>query len=247
LYPKMNQMNGTKNLSYFDSRYLSQDMEAMANSSATSSPYYFPYSRSMSTISTPFGPTVGYGRVESGNPSMTARNNTIFSPFESQSSTSVETPLGAIPQNWEKKCDFECNENKIEFKILVEYLENLRQNNQTFQTNILKELKQMREVMADLKKSIQEMPIKFADALTQCLDSVNGRSDGLSVDSEPEIVDLLDKIEIINDCKEDNTFVDFADEFSKETKADEKSSSVVDKFVFEYNPYIDLDKWLKKD
>ena len=150
----------------------------------------------------------------------------------------------------EKKCDLESNENKIEFKILFEYLENLKQNNQIFQSSLLKELRQMREIMADLKKSIQEMPIKFADALTQCLDSVNGPSDSLSVDSEPEIVNFFNQIVITDDIKEEDSFVDFLDNSSKESEAEtvhEKSGSTVDKFVFEYNPYLDLDKWLKKN
>ena len=152
-----------------------------------------------------------------------------------------------MSQNLETKTDSEFNENKIEFKILSEYLENLRKSNESFQTNILKELKQMRELMTDVKKSIDEMPIRFADAMTQCLESVQSRSDILSVDSEPEMIDIFDKIDVSKDCEDIEICDKTCFEVIPNPMSGEKSGSTVKKFVFEYNPHIDLDKWLKKE
>jgi len=142
------------------------------------------------------------------------------------------------------KTYLESNENKYDFKQMTDILENLKQNNDSFQTNILTELRQLREAVENMRNSLQELPIRFADVMTHCLDLGNSRSENASVSSEPEVVDIFDKMDIKS---VENGFIELSDKSELSSNLDQKSSSAFDKFVFEYNSYIDLDKWLKKD
>jgi len=139
----------------------------------------------------------------------------------------------------------------FDLNLLINCMENMRQSNENLEKNILNELKQIGEVMADMRNAIHELPIRFADALTQCLDSVNSRSDSLSVDSESQMVHILDKMDVnINDNDiEDYSFVDLSDKTnSSETQTlDSKTITTDNKFVFPYDSTLDLNKWLKRD
>ncbi|XP_054166335.1 uncharacterized protein LOC128963836 [Oppia nitens] len=165
-------------------------------------------------------------------------------------------------------------DNNVLMKELIKSLETMRQNQERFETNVLTEMKQMKEVMSDLKLTLQELPIRFADALTQGLESVNNPSDCISINSEPEMVGSIRKISIADDIETD--FVDLSnDKQTTETHGHPKMASTaifekfvfdtkapvvdkfavnstqtpptVEKFVFPYDPKVDLNVWLKKE
>lgn len=142
-----------------------------------------------------------------------------------------------------KTC-FDSNEERFDLQKLTDYLDNLKQSRDSFQSDIIGELRQLRQAVDNMKNSLQELPIRFADAFAHCLDSVNGRSESASVVSLPEVVDIIEKMDLKSDAIEDG-FVELNDK--TEICALEANDNRVDKFVFEYNSYIDLDKWLKKD
>jgi hypothetical protein len=152
-----------------------------------------------------------------------------------------------------------CNESKQEFKILIDFLNDMRKSSEEFQNNMLTELRQLKEVLIDLKSLTHQMPLKFSDALTNSLASVQSRSNSISIDSETEIVDIMDNIDISKSLEDDadshhsnrtdlsqienrETFDNYPKESSNAIK-----SSTIDKFIFPYDSTIDMNKWLKKD
>jgi hypothetical protein len=146
-----------------------------------------------------------------------------------------------------------CNESKQEFKILVDFLNDMRKSNEQFQNNLLTELRQLKEVLIDLKSLTHEMPLKFSEALTNSLASVQSRSNSVSIDSETEIVDIMDNIDISKSLEDDanshySKRTDFTQTFDNYAKENSNSikSSTIDKFIFPYDSTIDMNKWLKK-
>ncbi|CAG2165981.1 unnamed protein product [Oppiella nova] len=167
------------------------------------------------------------------------RPQSISLATESSGQCSSSSTPSSKSNTFDRKCGFVCNESKPELQLIMDRLETMQRSNQTFETNVLNQLRQMREEMSDMRKAIQELPIRFADSLTQCLDLVNNRAECLSVDSEPEVVDVFDKLHL----NEDHDFVEI---FNKTMTASEDSTAVK-KFVFPYDSSLDLDKWLKHD
>jgi len=95
------------------------------------------------------------------------------------------------------------------------------------------------------------MPLKFSDALTNSLASVQSRSNSISIDSETEIVDIMDNIDISKSLEDDadshhSNRTETFDNYTKESSNAIKSSTI-DKFIFPYDSTIDMNKWLKKD
>ncbi|CAG2114230.1 unnamed protein product [Medioppia subpectinata] len=212
--------------------------QVMANPSVTSNaitnyPYisYNPMSAQTPLQSFQFNPS-----VQPFNPVLTSADSRP-QPTDLSPSSSSASSLNA--NTFERKCDVVCSESKSEeLKAIMSCLETMKQNNDSFQKNILNELKQMKEVMTGLKTAIHELPIRFADSLTQCLDVLNSRSDCLSVDSEAEVADVFDKIDI-KEC------IDLSDK--SVDSVDPKSAATLQKFIFPYDSELDMNKWLKKD
>lgn len=224
-----------------------------SNQYMNSCPIYPPmYSTSnwSSNRSPSYGPTYTFA-----NPSLIT-NTTNSQSVPTSSSSAFYTPSkmsrneSTIVSN---DCNENCNKSKEEFKQLIDCLDNIRKNNEEFQSKLLNEVKQLKEVMIDLKLATNEMPHKFSDALNSSLASIQSRSNSISIESDTELVDILDSIEISKEDEEishssngiDLSQLEIIETEKKETN--DKNSSTIDRFIFPYDSTLDMNKWLKKD
>lgn len=142
-----------------------------------------------------------------------------------------------------------------DYKTLLAAVDVIRKNNEEFQRHVLNHLSELTRVLTQVKSAIND----FTSELSCSLASMQSRSHSVSIESDCELIDVINGIEISGQDdstqEEQQTNQIQVDDVPKESNGEtmikqeefiKKEEPTCNKFVFEYDPTIDLDKWLKK-